>query len=330
MMTSFEEFRTGPLRKACHGIQAVLRKTNGNATVEYALFLTLVAACGFGGAELLGLVVESGLEHMAFDESQISSSIPQRTFVGDAQHVALAAEVEEVRKQPAWLHMVLGAFGTAVGWVVWYLLRKRRKSKRPEIANDEPVAEQEIEAIAKRAFEKRQEILKILSGDWTGAAAGDIEVGKLMSRNLCTIKPNTPRAEIKALFDQQSMRHVIVVDREGAVIGIISDRDLHTRSGNKASQIMTPRPYTVAPHTAITPAITMLVNRGISCLPVVAKNKLCGILTTTDLIMALQCILQILVRQSISGSGDLYDEDLPEADLFAEHFGDPGIDPNDS
>lgn len=334
MMKPSKELRAGLLHRLLGkpgiAIWDVIRKNCGNTTVEYALFLTLVAACGIAGAELLGLAVETGIEHLAFEEDQIAVGEGSKTPVGAEQTPSTMAEDESLRRSPAWYHLALGTLGIVCGWTLWYLIRRRRKTDPHDPHNDEPLEEIEIEAIAKRAFEKRQEILKILSGDWTGAARGDIEVGKLMSRDLCTVKPNASRLEIKALFENQSLRHVIVVDREAAVLGIISDRDLVTRNGNKASQIMTRKPFTVAPHTPITPAITMLVNRGISCLPVVANEKLCGVLTTTDLIMALQCILQILVRQSIGGSGELYDEEFPEADLFSEHLGETDIKPSDS
>jgi len=152
--------------------------------------------------------------------------------------------------------------------------------------------------------------LNILSGDWTGAARGEIEVGKLMSRNLCTVLPDATRSEVEALIDRQSLRHVIVVDSEGAVLGMISDRDLRNRDGKCASRMMTPDPFTVTPHTPITPAVTLLVTRRISCLPVVENGQLRGVLTTTDLIMALQCILHIFVKQSLNESSSTNNEPL--------------------
>lgn len=48
----------------------------------------------------------------------------------------------------------------------------------------------------------------------------------------------------------------------------------------------------------VSPAITLLVRRRISSLPVVAGEELVGVLTTTDLMMALQCALHALQKVS--------------------------------
>ena len=44
----------------------------------------------------------------------------------------------------------------------------------------------------------------------------------------------------------------------------------------------------------MSPAITLMLDRHISCLPVVKDGVLVGVLTSTDLMMALQCTLKIL------------------------------------
>jgi len=53
---------------------------------------------------------------------------------------------------------------------------------------------------------------------------------------------------------------------------------------------------TATPDTPLNPAITFLLNENISCLPVVDDGRLCGVLTTTDLVLTLQCTLQLWLR----------------------------------
>ena len=50
------------------------------------------------------------------------------------------------------------------------------------------------------------------------------------------------------------------------------------------------------PDTPLSPAITYLINENVSCLPVAAHGQLCGLLTTTDLVLTLQCMLQLWLR----------------------------------
>ncbi len=65
---------------------------------------------------------------------------------------------------------------------------------------------------------------------------------------------------------------------------------------------MTSNPITVSPDDLIGPAVTGMMNRNISCLPVVDEGCLCGMLTSTDLMMALQCCFQVL--QAAAAEGD--------------------------
>ena len=55
-------------------------------------------------------------------------------------------------------------------------------------------------------------------------------------------------------------------------------------------------PMTCTSDTPITEAITFLRNENISCLPVVDHGLLCGVLTTSDLVLTLQCTLQLWMR----------------------------------
>jgi signal-transduction protein with cAMP-binding, CBS, and nucleotidyltransferase domain len=79
---------------------------------------------------------------------------------------------------------------------------------------------------------------------------------------------------------------------------VISDRDLLGRQGEVASDLMTPNPLTVQREALLDPAVTMLIQKRISCLPVTHEGRLCGLLTTTDVMMALQCISQVMQRLS--------------------------------
>jgi CBS domain-containing protein len=89
------------------------------------------------------------------------------------------------------------------------------------------------------------------------------------------------------------VRHMIVTDAENHVVGIVSDRDLH-HTGKKTSDIMTPEPLTVCPDALMRPAMSQMLDRHISSLPVVENGKLVGIITTTDLVMAFQCTMQVI------------------------------------
>ena len=98
-----------------------------------------------------------------------------------------------------------------------------------------------------------------------------------------------------ALMKQRRLHHLLVCGRGGELLGVVSDRDLPSR-GATAQQLMTHPALSCTPETPVSAAITYLMNENISCLPVVEGGRLCGVLTTTDLVLTLQCTLQLWLR----------------------------------
>jgi acetoin utilization protein AcuB len=99
-------------------------------------------------------------------------------------------------------------------------------------------------------------------------------------------------------------RHIVVVDSGGQILGVISDRDILralARSNNwqkkDVSQIMTRDPVTVKRETPLSGAVAKIVAKRINCLPVLDdEGKVCGILTSTDLLKAYQKLLESLEK----------------------------------
>jgi len=131
-------------------------------------------------------------------------------------------------------------------------------------------------------------------------------VRDLMTDRLTGVSPSTSQKEVQQIMADNQMRHLLVRDAQGRLLGIISDRDIHERNGRTAADVMSPRPITVSPDTVLNLAIsTMLANR-ISCLPVMDRGKPVGILTSTDLLMTLQCCMQLLdqIAQQVNFASD--------------------------
>jgi CBS domain-containing protein len=194
-----------------------------------------------------------------------------------------------------WLQLAAAAVVLAGGGAAWWFLYARRidKEKAEEAAMEAAMPSQNL-------FKKRQAILAILAGDSSRLMDNSVTVGQLMSANLATVLPATPIAEIRKLMTEGRRRHLLVADEGGKLLGVISDRDLAKKSATSVTEMMTPKPFTVSSNTLIGPAATMLLERQISCLPVLDGDRLVGVLTTSDLIMALQCTLQVLCKIAVA------------------------------
>ena len=122
-----------------------------------------------------------------------------------------------------------------------------------------------------------------------------------INRNPITIGPESSFYEARALIHDKGIRHLPVVDKNGHLLGIVTDRDireaapsdatllsvqeLHYLLGKlKVTSIMTPREklITITPDTLIEEAVQLMHDHKIGCLPVVEGQKLYGIFTETD------------------------------------------------
>jgi CBS domain-containing protein len=147
-----------------------------------------------------------------------------------------------------------------------------------------------------------------ITGRESSTAAQNDPMGKykcvadVMTRKTVTLSPHHGFAEAVSLMADRHFRHVVVVGTGGQILGVISDRDILrtlARTSNwqtkDVSQIMTRDPVTVKRETPLSVAVAKMVAKRINCLPVLDdEGKVCGILTSTDLLKAYQKLLESL------------------------------------
>jgi CBS domain-containing protein len=127
---------------------------------------------------------------------------------------------------------------------------------------------------------------------------GDLRVRDWMHHGVITCQPETPVAEVATTMDSNDISALVVVNQQGAVVGVISRTDLinarfvqpymkHWR-GLNAEHLMTKPVISVSPDTTIGEAVQMLNEKHIHRLVVVEKVNdqmtPIGILSVTDLV----------------------------------------------
>jgi CBS domain-containing protein len=175
---------------------------------------------------------------------------------------------------------------------VYSCLQKRssnalKESRRATIPSTE---------VRQRILDKHQQIRR-LGKDLRDVAKADIRVGDVMTENVCWASENTGTDEILVRMRDQRTRHLVIQDQWGHPIGIISNRDA-IAGGRTAKDVMTWDPITVSITSPLGHAVALMLSNRISCLPVVDHQVLKGIITTTDLLMVLDCLLEIHEEQS--------------------------------
>lgn len=116
-------------------------------------------------------------------------------------------------------------------------------------------------------------------------------VRDLMTADVITATPTMELVDAARLLRRHRVRHLPIVNAGGAVVGIISNRDVlvaHRSEGNingerRIAHVMTRDPVCVNPSTRAAEAATLLLSHRVGCLPVVDRhNRLIGIITEAD------------------------------------------------
>ena len=125
----------------------------------------------------------------------------------------------------------------------------------------------------------------------------------IMKAEVATVDMDVPLRSISRMFKEKNFHHVLVVE-EGELCGIISERDLLRVSSpflntpseqnrdlatlsRRAHQIMTRKPITIGPEAELEDAVHIMLQKQISCLPVLSSDSnIVGIVTWKDLLKA--------------------------------------------
>jgi acetoin utilization protein AcuB len=130
-------------------------------------------------------------------------------------------------------------------------------------------------------------------------------VSRSMTQKVITTGSEEDVFDAYEKMSQNRIRHLPVIDADGRLIGIVTDRDIRsalpysmikdpTRTAEaekvknlKVMDIMTADPKTIGPHHTIQDALVLIQNLRVGALPVVDKEgKLKGILSVRDLLRA--------------------------------------------
>jgi CBS domain-containing protein len=171
------------------------------------------------------------------------------------------------------------------------------QSSPPPSAND---AQRMLQSrLGNKVLGKREQILAVLSGEIDALFGNRLEVRHLMTEKVESVAAEAPVSQVVRLMAGSRVRHVLVCERNGPLVGIISDRDIHARLGATAGDIMSRDPITIGDTTPVGYAVETMLNRNFSCLPVYHGKDLCGVITTADVILGMRCALDVLEQLAI-------------------------------
>jgi CBS domain-containing protein len=118
-----------------------------------------------------------------------------------------------------------------------------------------------------------------------------MRVSDVMSTPVHTIGASEPATAAWEAMRLHRIRQLVVADRDGRVVGVISASDLGGRQGEllrsrrRVGDLMTEKVVPAQPETTVREAANLMRGHGVNCLPVFdAHDRLKGIVTVVDLL----------------------------------------------
>ncbi len=128
-----------------------------------------------------------------------------------------------------------------------------------------------------------------------------LTVRDIMTPHPVTVELDDKLAQVKEIFDNLKFHHLLVIE-EGALYGVVSDRDLLralspyigstvetdrdlATLNKRVHHIMTRKPVTLGPEASVHAAIELFLAHRISCIPIVdGDRKPVGIVSWRDVL----------------------------------------------
>lgn len=131
----------------------------------------------------------------------------------------------------------------------------------------------------------------------------EIPIHVVMTHGPATIGPEDSLGDAAGLMVQGGFRHLPVIDGDGALVGMLSERDLRTRLGTELERFteaarellsdevgpaMRPDPITLPSTATVRDALEILSDERVGALPVLDGERLVGIVSYLDLLAFLR------------------------------------------
>lgn len=126
-------------------------------------------------------------------------------------------------------------------------------------------------------------------------------VSDAMTRDPLTVTPRADAAHALGMMRERKIRHLPVVDDDGELIGIVSERDLLRNAlideeeqgiHSRIELFYTRDPETIEEDAPLADAARTLLDNKFGCLPVMKGHDLVGILTEADFVKSVLAELE--------------------------------------
>lgn len=280
------------------------REAAASLRVRCAFFLGVIGLALLIAAATIGIQRQRALEAHAAHMTPMDDEGNGYYLVNPPVEPIVPVERAELVSASGVLWMTTAVLLASGAGLAWYLKLLRQRDLEQQVQRYRRPRSGHPPA---RLVAKRKVVSGVLASETRGQRRGRLIVRQVMTEAVVVAPPTASLKTVTNLLMSSPLRHVLVCDQGGRLLGVITDRDLRNRHGRCAADIMTRDPACVPPGALLGPAVTMMVDQQISCLPVVEQGRVRGVLTSDDLALALDCMLQtqaLLIEREVPASDE--------------------------
>ena len=120
-----------------------------------------------------------------------------------------------------------------------------------------------------------------------GLATGPRTAGEIMTRDVLTANPDMLVEDLAKQLAFHNISGMPVEGASGEIVGIVSEIDVIGKIGDTVGDVMTPEVISVTEETPVEQVASLMAERRIKRLPVMADGALVGIVSRADVVRAL-------------------------------------------
>ena len=142
-------------------------------------------------------------------------------------------------------------------------------------------------------------------------------ISRYMTREVLTATPEMSLPEARSLLNENHFRHLPVVDKQGLLVGMITDRDLRSAFPSSmlteserlqayervekatVADIMSTECVGLTPESTLDDALLLFNREGVGALPVLEDGRLVGIFSSRDLLAAYKGLFGVGEKGSV-------------------------------
>ncbi|MBI2357315.1 MAG: CBS domain-containing protein [Deltaproteobacteria bacterium] len=109
----------------------------------------------------------------------------------------------------------------------------------------------------------------------------------IMTKQVITVRPTTTARELARILTKNQISGAPVVDKNGQIVGVVSEADLVAKKGRHVKAIMSTKVISITEQTPVERIASLMTTHKIKRLPVLRGDKLVGVVSRADIVHAI-------------------------------------------